>query len=256
MGSPIVSRSVEFTEAFVLRKTDYKESDRILTLYTRLHGKISVLARGARKSNKRFSGPLEPFVLLSTAVAPALPGRKLRELSESTLLDAALGISKSMARLGAASFAVEMFRESIPEESPDPDLFDLLRDTLGLIGTLDGRELRKTAAAFELKLLHGIGIAVSLSGCTACGGAVPPGKSAYFHPSRGGIVCTPCGGGPMLMSAKTLAAMRSFVEMPLSDAAATPLSDEEERQMERALLSFVEHHLARPLLTRDAFYGR
>lgn len=251
-----MSRTPEFTEAYVLRKTDYKESDRILTLYTRMHGKISVLARGARKSSKRFSGPLEPFILLSIAVLPALPGRKLRELSESTLMDAAFGISKSMARLGAASFAVEMFRESIPEESPDSALFDLLQMALTLMGNLDGRALQKTAAAFELKLLSGIGIAVSLSVCTACGTSVPPGKSAYFHPSRGGVVCTACGGGPMLLTAPTIAAMRAFVDMPLQNAGAVPLADDDERQMERALLSFVEHHLAGPLLTRATFLGK
>ena len=251
-----MSRQIEFTDAFVLRKTDYKESDRILTLYTRSHGKISVLARGARKSNKRFSGPLEPFVLLSAAVESLLPGRKLRQLQESSLLDGALGISKRLDRLAAASFVVEMFRESVPDESPDPELFELLRETLACVCNLEGRGLRKTVTAFQLKLLHGIGMGISLLRCAGCGTSVPEGRPAYFHPSRGGVICTPCGGGPLLLSAASLGVLGVFAARPVDAAGTVALTDDDEAQLERALTAFVDHHLARPLLTRSAFFGK
>ena len=42
------------TPAIVLRTVDYGEADRVVTLFTREHGKLSALARGARKSVKRF----------------------------------------------------------------------------------------------------------------------------------------------------------------------------------------------------------
>ncbi len=249
-----MSREVEFTDALVLRRTDYKDSDRILTLYTRTHGKISVLARGARKSSKRFAGPLEPFMLLSVGVGAALPGRRLRELTESGLLEAMVGIVNGMDRLSAASFAVEMFRESVPEESPDPPLFELLLETLRRMGTAAPSGLRKTAAAFQVKLLSLLGFAISVRSCAGCGTAVPQNRPVYFHPGRGGVVCTPCGGGPMLLSSDAVSALRNFEQMPLEDAAGCALSTEDERLMEQAVVSFVEHHLARPLKTRNIFF--
>jgi DNA repair protein RecO (recombination protein O) len=190
----------ENTSAFVLRRTDYKDSDRILSLFTKAHGKISVSARGARKSIKRFAGALEPFVLLEVTIESSKTGRRMRRLTESAVMRGADGLSKRMARLNAASFVVEMFRESIPEEAPDNALFDLLDETLARLCDLDGEMLRRTVAAFQLKLLLTIGFGVSIGQCAGCGLAVPPGRPVYFHPARGGVICTACGGGPMLLS--------------------------------------------------------
>ena len=241
----------ETTLAYVLRRVDYKESDRILTLFTRDRGKISALARGARKSNKRFSGALEPFLLLEVSVDDTKGGMGI--LSESSLVSGAPGLSRSLERLNAASFVVEMLRESIPEDAPEPQLFDMLRETLRRIEETDGEALRKTVVAFQLKLLALAGIAVTAANCAVCGTAVPAGKPVYFHPGRGGVVCTPCGGGPMLLSAAAVRAVRVLSERPIVDAPSVQLDDGDERSLEQALTAFIEHHAARPLITRTAF---
>ena len=250
-----MSREHETTDAYVLRRVDYKESDRILTLFTRAHGKISALARGARKSNRRFAGPLEPFVLLEVTLDVPVGGR-LRTVRESTLLDGASGLSKRMERLNAASFVLEMLRESIPEETPEPRLFDLLRAILSRLAELDGAPLHKSVTAFQLKLLEQLGTAVTVNQCATCGKSVPEGRPVYFHPGRGGVICTPCGGGPLLLSAAAVSALRALAYGPLEESLKISISDEDEREVERALTAFIEHHLARPLTTREAFLGR
>ena len=245
----------ETTAAYVLRRVDYKESDRILTLFTRSHGKISALARGARKSNKRFAGPLEPFVLLEVTLDAPIGGR-MRAVNESTLLDGAAGLSKRMERLNAAAFVVEMIRESLPEEAPEPRLFDLMRETLSRLAELEGARLHKSVTAFQLKLLVQLGTPVTVTQCATCGKPVPEGRPVYFHPGRGGVICTPCGGGPLLLSSSAISALRALSINPLADAVDVEISESDEREVERALTAFIEHHLAGPLMTRTAFLGR
>ncbi len=252
-GQPLdVAVQSQSTQAFVLRRVDYKDSDRILTLYTQDHGKISALARGARNSAKRFSGSLEPFVLLEVLLEEPT-GVSMRRLLESSPLEAALGLSQDSARLSAASYAVELFRESVPEETPDLRLFDLLHLLLRLLCSVDGPPLRAAVLTFQVKLLGLLGIGMGLDCCNGCGTAVPPGRSAYFHPARGGVVCTACGGGPLVLSADALSAAHAMATSDLNDVSALSPSLSAEQQVDTALLSFMEHHLGKPLMTRS-FY--
>jgi DNA repair protein RecO (recombination protein O) len=253
IGQPVdVPGDVHSTKALVLRRVDYKDSDRILTLFTRDHGKISALARGARSSVKRFSGSSEPFVLMDVVLENSA-GRSMRHLVESSTVEAIVGLSKSSGRLSAASFAVELFRESVPDETPDARLFDLLHNSLRLLGRLDGTPLRTAVLGFQLKLLILLGIGPGIEGCNRCGTKVPPGRSAFFHPGGGGVICTACGGGPFLLSSEALSAMNLMSGADFQALNEQELSREAERQIDTAMISFMEQHLGKPLFTR-AFY--
>lgn len=235
------------TAAFVLRAVDLRESDRLLTLLTEKQGKVSAVARGARSSRRRFGGALEPFALVEVTLDRGRGKDSLYALSEATLVDAHEGLARDLERLGAAAFVVELAREVTPEHEPDPRLFGVVAEALSLLSSAGPRATRPLAVAAGLGLLACAGLAVSAGACNACGRKLPPGRKAHFDPRRGGVVCTACGGGPILLSARAAGGLAALSRGALADAASAELPGAVLLEIEAALSGFLEQHLARPL---------
>ena len=232
--------------AFILRTADYGESDRVITLLGEDLGKVAAIARGARSSRRRFGGSLEPFALLEVALAQ---GRgRLPRLAESSLLRAHAGLASSLARIGAAGYLLELVRETLPENQPEPRVFELVEDLLPLIDAAGDRTAVSLAFAGALRALALAGLGMSVSSCNACGAMVPPGRKAFFDPRRGGVVCTSCGGGPFVVSARAIEVLGGFERDPLEAIADEPAAEGPVLvEAERVLGDFVEQQLNRTL---------
>jgi DNA repair protein RecO (recombination protein O) len=235
------------TAAFVLRAVDLRESDRLLTLLTRDLGKVSAVARGVRASRKRFGGALEPFALVEVVLGRGRGREGLFSLSEASLIEAHAGLASDLERLGAAALVIELAREVIPDHEPDARLFDVVAEALGLLSRASGIATRALAISAALRVLACAGLALSASRCNACGRPVPPGRKAHFDPRRGGIVCTPCGAGPILLTADAVGALAVLESETLAESAVAPIPAPVLLEIEAALGSFLEQHLSRPL---------
>jgi DNA repair protein RecO (recombination protein O) len=237
------------TRAFLLRAVDYGESDRVLTLLTETGGKVAAMARGARRSGKRFAGALEPLALIEVTLAP---GRgSLPHLVEAVLLEPHAGLSRSLDRFNAAALVVELARECVADDEPEPRVFELLRRLLSDLDRADGTGCRRLALAGALGLLDLAGTGVGADRCNACGKAVPPGRRVLFDPRRGGVICTACGGGPIALSAKAATLLREFAVISDDPAASAGAPDPEAlAELERAVQAFIDCHVSRPPRTR------
>lgn len=110
-------------EAIVLRLTDYREADRIVSLFTLENGRISGIARGAKKSRKRFGGALESFAHLKLQVRQ---GTGMATLLGTDVVSIFPGIRADLARIGSAAYACELVERLAPEGEANPRLFRLL----------------------------------------------------------------------------------------------------------------------------------
>jgi DNA repair protein RecO (recombination protein O) len=239
------------TAAFLLRIVDYGESDRIVTLFTRDHGKVSALARGARKSRKRFGGALEAFCLLEVTLASR--SRGLWRLGETALLRAHPGLATSLARLGAAARILELARELVPEHEPDPVMFALLEQALPALASAGEQHVASTAAAGMLAVLAHAGFELRFTDCSVCAAPVPRGARVRFDPWRGGVVCTPCGGGPIGLSATAVRGLLALSSLPLDRTPEAGVDAASAAQIHAAIDAFVQHHLGKPL--RSSRFG-
>lgn len=241
-----MSKPAETTLAFVLRKVDYGESDRIITLFTRDHGKLSARARAARKSTKRFGGALEPFVLMEVTLRP---GRgAMWQIAEARPLAPHEGLGLDLARLGAAAHIVELIREVLPEHEPERELFATLAETLGLLESASGTAIRAAMISATLEVLRLTGTGLGIDRCSVCGTPVPETpRPLRIDPARGGVVCTPCGGGPLGLGREAAAALVELSARPLRDSAAVTLSEESAEQIEAIVDTFAERHLGKAL---------
>jgi DNA repair protein RecO (recombination protein O) len=208
------------TEALLLRRVPFGEADLVVTFFTEQRGTMSAIARGGRRSTRRFS-TLEPMHLLRVALDERA-GADLAVLTEAAIERPRIHLVTDLARLEAAGRALRWVREIAPAHTPEALAW---REINRLLDRLDdGREeLRPDAclAAAGLRLLAAFGWGLELEQCVRCGRACDPAAPAYADPARGGLMCRACGGGPILLRAdlraRLLAAMAGEDRSILTD---------------------------------------
>lgn len=232
------------TEAIVLRSIRYGEADRILHLYTPDRGRLSAIAKGARRARSRFGARLEPFfhvrailhegrseLLTVTGVDTIAAHRRLRE--QAATLDAAARACDAVSRLFETT-------------DPHPEVFRLLANELGLLESDPAHGRPGNGLAFRLKLLLVAGIVPQLAACAVCGETE---HLSGFSGAAGGVVCNACEAGAFSLSEDAYGFLVSALGSPL--AKAPDGSEITLRQVERAIGDTAEHHAhvrLRPLL--------
>jgi DNA repair protein RecO (recombination protein O) len=179
-------------DALILRVQKLGESDRIITLLSRRHGRIRAAAKGIRRTTSRFGARLEPFGHVDVQIAGDLgnPHRMLhtvRQVESIELYGKHLG--RDYPRYTAASAIAETAERLTPiEQEASLRLFQL---TLGALRALAVAEHASTLVldAFLLRAMASAGWAPALSDCAVCG---TPGRHAAFAVTAGGAVCPDC----------------------------------------------------------------
>lgn len=201
-------RPVTTSAAVLLRSVAYGEADRIVTMLTDSHGRLALMARGARRSSKRFAaGSLEPFGVAE--IEFALGGGEVGRLAGARTVRAFPGILGSLAAMQEGGAALELVRRVAPERHAEPEALPALARFFELLEAGHGPTAR---VAFELRFLAIAGLAPMLSGCGRCGRAPKEGQAALFDPALGALVCRACGGGPIHLSGALRARLASWLD--------------------------------------------
>ena len=196
------------SEALLLRSVPYREADLIVHLLTEALGAVSAIARGARKSKRRFAA-LEPMHSLAVHLDVS-PARDPATLTEATVSKPRVRLISSLAAMGAAGRALRWIRTAAPQRTPEPALWYLLNQ---LLDDLDGDgHADALLAAAGLALLSAAGWGLVLDRCVRCGKPCPENARATVDVVAGGVVCGRCGGRGVALPAKerraSMAALR------------------------------------------------
>jgi DNA repair protein RecO (recombination protein O) len=235
------------TAALLARTVDYGESDRICDLLTATVGKVSALARGGRRSRKRFGGALSLFVIGEATLRPGRGSGRLLTLERfDAREDLASAISGDLVKVAHGSYMLELARELWPPHQPEPDGFELICQALRVLA----REQPSPSLlrAYELQLLVGAGLDPCLDRCVSCGGQ-RLGDPILFNAHRGGVVCPDCGPRGWPLSPGARSGLISLARMPLAQAAVQRPEREAALQMRDLMLLWVRHQLGRDLKT-------
>lgn len=183
-------------DAVVLGALDYREADRLVTLFTLEHGKVKGVARGAKRSIRRFGGALEQFARL--AVQLALKGG-LARIDGADVATIHPGIRADLLKIGYAGYACEAVDLLLPEGLPNPRLFRLLSAYLERLDTAPAAASDRRF--FEANLLNVLGYRLPLEECASCGARL----SAGCYAGHGeGLLCGRCGRGGRAVSRRTI----------------------------------------------------
>lgn len=168
-------------EAIVIRRINLGEADRLVTLFCRDQGKVTVAAKGARKPKSRFAGRLELFSHVRTLLAV---GRTLDVVSQVEVVDAFAPLRTDLDRLGHAAFIVELADRATADREPAPEIFKTLRMALELVQTTDPETV---ALWFAGQILVHSGYTPVTDRCQVCGRPVR--RAATFSYALGGTLC-------------------------------------------------------------------
>ncbi len=232
------------TSAVVLKRMDLGEADRILTLYTRDHGKLRAVAKGVRRTTSRSAGHLEPFTLADVLLAV---GRELDVVSQADTLTAFRRVREDLLLTSHAYYLAELADVLTEDRMENAAVFDALVD--GFAALEEALDPRLVLVVFQLQLLQALGYRPELTECVGCRVALEPGEN-QFSAIAGGALCPTC--GPREMSARPIAtdtlkvlrhfqrtAGRAFVSVPESVS----------RDAESTLRSYAEAIVERGLKT-------
>ncbi len=170
------------TEAIVMRRTDFGEADRLLTLYSREHGKLRAIAKGARKPQSRKTGHVGLFMRSQFMIAT---GRSLDIVTSAETVEPYQRLGTDLLRTTYAAYAVELLDNLTPEEEKHLGIYQLISATLERFAESDN--LMLAARYYELRLLSLGGFQPQLFYDVATGAPVEE-ADYLFSAEEGGLI--------------------------------------------------------------------
>jgi len=242
------------SEAIVLRTYPLRESDLLVTLFTRLEGKVRGVARAAKKSRRRFGGALEPLTYVKVTYEDR-ERQELVRLDACEVIESPLATEVSYPRAVALGHVAELLDELLPDREANDAVFRL---ALSVLAQLRGRDFWQAITYFELWMARLMGYLPELSECLACGRPLN-GSRAYFHALADGLMCPEhkrLASSEISAESRVLAAQ--MLRVPLSTVIAADASNSVvtgsaksfAADLRKFLLQTLERHIEKKLVTR------
>ena len=189
------------SQALLLRAVAYGEADVMATLFTQQQGLITLAAKGARKSKRRYTC-LEPLHTLSIAY-DLRHGAEVGTLYDASVAVVRVGVSTSLAKLAVAGAALGWLHSVAKPHQPIPGAWTVANaflDALAAHGEAPNEACLDTwLAAYGIHLLVTVGLDPRFDSCCQCDKVCPDSGAVTVDPAQGGVVCRNCGGGPILL---------------------------------------------------------
>jgi len=231
-------------EGVVLRRRELGEADRLITLYTREHGRLRAVAKGIRRPRSRKSGHLE---LLARVMVLLARGRELDVITQAEAIQLYPRLREDLVLVAKGSYLAELVDGFAPEGEAHPGLYDLLAESLERLD--QGLDAHAVVRHFELRLLDLMGYRPELFRCVGCGEAVRP-QAQFFKLSQGGVLCQECGRGdrearPISLSA--LKVLRHFQRSGFEAVEGIHIRPQVQDELDHLMEGFLSYLLERGL---------
>jgi DNA repair protein RecO (recombination protein O) len=175
--------------SIIMRVRDFSESDLLITFFTKDKGLLKGIAKGAKRSHKRFVNCLDIFCLSNLEYRLNKKGG-LHFISSGKLVSAFPGLRRDFSILSLASYMIELTELLFPPELADKEMFETLRDSFDLLEKGENHDL--VSIIFEITAMTLGGYKINLEKCSICGRRYSGEGAAAFKPDKGGIACLKC----------------------------------------------------------------
>ncbi len=234
--------------AVLLRRVDHGDYDLILTFFTPCRGRLSAIAKAAKKSTRRFSGVLELFSVLDVVFSY---GRRkgLPVLQEAALKHGFAGIRGDLLRTAYASYWAQLINEWTEEAQPVKSLYPLFLHCLHRLDKGMGPP-PAISLLFQVRFLGIAGLAPNFSRCRKCGLPIASftAGSCFFDMTGGAIVCESCGppkGRSLELVKGTVRQLQWMQKGDLAKAERIRITGQAMEEGSRLLEAFVPFHLGK-----------
>jgi DNA repair protein RecO (recombination protein O) len=207
-------------DGIVTRYVNYRESDRILSIFTIDHGRIDAKARGCRKPQSPLVNVCQPFVFGQFEI---FSGKERYTVNNCDVKETFYPIREDYERFSIGSVILRLTHDAALENEPNATLFSLLYHSLSYLayGSADPRDL---LCCFLVRFLNTIGYRPAITTCAQCGRDIRGDAIVRFSP-QGGAVCNACSQGGEPISKTALEGMRRMLVMEDDEMDKVKLSD-------------------------------
>lgn len=246
-----------FTEGIVLKHQDFRESDRIIFLYTREYGKIKALARGSRKITSKLAGSLEPYILADFMVAR---GRKLDTITSSEVIRNFKKLKVDLQKVGLASYLAEVVDSSTKVHQRDVRVFKLIKEIFTHLDR-DGVRVDRGSPIiwyFIWRFLAYLGYQPELYKCLICHNKILLQKN-YFNLKKGGLVCQNCQPkvrGSVFVSNNAIKVLRLIIDKSWLDLEKVSIDNKTSLELDRLTKDFFNFTQEKELLLGKFLLGK
>jgi len=237
--------------AIIMRIKDFGESDLLVTSFTSDRGLLKGVAKGARRSRRRFANCLDLFCLVNLEYEPKSKGG-LHFLHSCKLVEAFPGLRSNFSSLSLASYMIELTEILFPPGVVDKKMFELLKDSFLTLN--NGRRIDDLRILFESQSMALGGYGIDFDKCCNCGRPYREEGRAVFKRSGGGIACLRCEQESPLSPGMGPDSVKGFKVMqsaPWSTVEALSLTEEMIREIRPVLKLHIEYRIGRGLKTAE-----
>jgi len=237
MSQPLRERLYR-TNAIVLQSRDLGEADRIFVVFTPGRGKISVIAKGARRAKSRLGPYLDYF---SEVALNLTRGRDLDVVTGVSTISQHPNLRVDIDAYGHAAHFAELVRDLTEERQENLRVYELLSSSLTLLN--DGIDPWNVARHFELALMVAIGYRPELIRCVHCQNELTP-QPNPFSAQMGGMLCADCAGidrGAIMLGVNAQKYLRTLARSGLGAVIGLQLGEADRHQVGQAMLAYLRY---------------
>ena len=234
-------------EGIVLRRVNYAEADRVLTVLTREHGKVGVIVRGVRRAGSRMAAQTDLFERSRMQLAEGR-GELLVLAQAQRASGPPSGLAGDPRRSACAAVIAELTDRVLEGHHPDPDVYALVAGSLDELGD-PGRDPRRALVWFGRQMIDRLGYGPQLERCASCSRPLVE-AAAVFSAAGGGLLCPDCRPGDPGAIACSVRAIKVLRVAAAGDAATWArlrLDHDALATLEAIIERELEHHLDRRL---------
>lgn len=237
--------NLEKIEGIIIRTTNYGETNKIVTIYSREWGKVGVMARGAKKPNSRLSAVTQLFTYGYFLVQKS---SGLGTLQQGEMISSFRSIKEDIFLTAYASYIVDLTDKATDDRKPNPFLFELIYQTINLIN--EGYDAEILVNIFEMKMLNTIGLYPVLNQCTMC-----ENTEGHFSFSirEGGLLCHRClerDPYHLKISPATVKLLRLFYYLDLSRLGSISVKPETKAELKMVISTYYDEYSGLNLKTK------
>ena len=231
------------TRGIIIRRPNFGEADRLLTIFTERFGKVRAIAKGARRQQSKLAGNLEPFCLTNFCLAE---GRNLDIVTEAEIINCFFKIRNNLKSVNSSFYIGEVIDKLTEERQSHPEVFELLTQVLEKINTLPDDLV---LPYFEINFLSAVGYQPELFKCVHCSKKIEPGGSR-FDLEGGGLACKSCAKYGINVSDETIKVMRIFLKNDVRIIEKLKLTKKNIEEITNLLDNYIKHNYQQEFKSR------
>lgn len=226
-------------QGIVLRSMDYGEGNKIISLLTSELGKVSVMARGAKKVKSRHSAVTQLFTYGDFVFFKQ--SGQMGTLSSAEIIEAHHALREDLHMSAYSSYLAEMADRMLGDEEGSGYLFEQLK--AGLTAIEERKDMQIVVHLFEMKMFELAGYLPVTDSCVACGAAD---RLAAFSPLLGGVLCSRClhkDAAALAVGEGTLKLLRLFPRTDIRRLGAVAVKPETKEQLKMCMRAYMDTHI-------------